>query len=425
MYLRLIRLFTSFLLLGLLTVSCSGDDKDNEPPVPPTRTVIVYIAGENSLTDQMLNDVNEIKSGACQMKDGERIVLFYDNKGLSTITVLDNKSTLGTKATYTFESNQDACDPLTLRKVLNWAAEHCPAPEYGLVFGSHASSWLPSTDITPQRAVTASSGGMQFSFGIDNGQGNANDTGSQMEISDMAAALEASNLHFKYIFFDACVMQSIECLYDLRNTAEYIIGSPASTPGDGAYYTHQISSGLFSDDPSDIARTFMSDVRNKMSPTYIQGAVISVVKTEYLDELARTTREMLLKNIDQLPKPYPNMNGVQHYLEFRSKLYFQPDYFDAGIGIHRILPEEDAIVWENLLNKAIVYKDGTSSFYGYTFSNNGFLTLSPTFSGVSMFVPQLKYYVYSTGQLAIYGNHNENFKKTSWYKAAGWGEAGY
>lgn len=76
MYLRLIRLFTSFLLLGLLTVSCSGDDKDNEPPVPPTRTVIVYIAGENSLTDQMLNDVNEIKSGACQMKDGERIVLF-------------------------------------------------------------------------------------------------------------------------------------------------------------------------------------------------------------------------------------------------------------------------------------------------------------------------------------------------------------
>ena len=142
MYLRLIRLFTSFLLLGLLTVSCSGDDKDNEPPVPPTRTVIVYIAGENSLTDQMLNDVNEIKSGACQMKDGERIVLFYDNKGLSTITVLDNKSTLGTKATYTFESNQDACDPLTLRKVLNWAAEHCPAPEYGLVFSSHTNNKL-------------------------------------------------------------------------------------------------------------------------------------------------------------------------------------------------------------------------------------------------------------------------------------------
>ena len=51
-----------------------------------------------------------------------------------------------------------------------------------------------------------------------------------MEIDDLAKGLPDDL--FDFILFDACYMASVECTYELRNKAEYILASPTETMAD-------------------------------------------------------------------------------------------------------------------------------------------------------------------------------------------------
>ena len=56
-----------------------------------------------------------------------------------------------------------------------------------------------------------------------------------MNISDLREALSVAP-HLDFILFDACFMQSVEVLYELKEYANYIIGSPTEIPAPGAPY---------------------------------------------------------------------------------------------------------------------------------------------------------------------------------------------
>jgi len=77
-----------------------------------------------------------------------------------------------------------------MKQVLNDIIQMYPAQEYGLILWSHGTSWLPA-------------GSSLRSFGEDSGE--------QMNIPDLAENLP---IKFDFILFDACLMVSVEVVYD-------------------------------------------------------------------------------------------------------------------------------------------------------------------------------------------------------------------
>ena len=60
----------------------------------------------------------------------------------------------------------------------------------------------------------------------------------------MTESIEYSGIELDYILFDACFMSNIEAVYDLRNSAKYIIASPCEIMGKGFPY-HRTLPHLF------------------------------------------------------------------------------------------------------------------------------------------------------------------------------------
>ncbi|MGO4545856.1 clostripain-related cysteine peptidase [Paenibacillus sp. 2TAB23] len=58
-----------------------------------------------------------------------------------------------------------------------------------------------------------------------------------MKVSELSKAIDASDMYFDLIVFDACLMGTLETAYALRNHGKYLIASEDSTPAAGLFYT--------------------------------------------------------------------------------------------------------------------------------------------------------------------------------------------
>jgi hypothetical protein len=90
--------------------------------------------------------------------------------------------------------------------------------------------------------------------------------------------------------------------------------------------------------------------------------------------------------------------------------------------MNKILPEADYMSWKTILDKCVIYKKASDSFYYAEKGSRIILSQvdQNTYCGVSMFVPQSKY-----TQAPAFLNFNEAFKQTQWYAAAGWAQTGW
>ena len=437
------KLISSFLLsmIFLVFTGCSDDNPDefpypDEKPTSEGRTLIIYQNAQNSLGyDQYhKNDSAEIVKGAPYMNKNDRILLYMDDKQNPRIYLI-TQTTVIPKCIYYSQSDADSSSPTTLYNVLNWCKTNYPAQSYGLVLWSHADGWLPP--ISPSTTHSSNSQASPSSFGIDVGtDGNMQydldyngNIGSQMSIEDLAKALIQSGIHFDYMFFDACAMQCIECCYTLRHATDYIIAGPIMMPAVGANYQKLIKEGFFTDDPSDIARTYYQYMAHEAPFPYDDyGVVISSIKTDGLDSLARLTAEILPQSDG---KSYPNMNNAQAYACYISSYGYAPEFYDAGQVMQRILTSSvDSATnyrrWETQLKHCIAYKAATPSIFShYTITGNEiFIDINQdNYCAASMFVPQKKYTANAPN--CRYGDLNEAFRNTEWYRDAGWQQKGW
>ena len=223
-------------------IACHDDDneeKDWTVPSKASRTVMIYMSGENNLTyyngfRYLSADLNEIIEGSKKLADNERLVIFVDS--LNTNTKQAGKPFImevhGGKTfnRHEFDSDFYACDPARFREILQWMTTNAQADSYGLVLWGHACGWAVSTDtIAGARRYDTRA------YGQDNGSdGNGNGV-RWMNITQMAKVLQEFP-KMEFIFADCCNMMCAEVGYELRNTTKYLIGSPAEIPGRGAPY---------------------------------------------------------------------------------------------------------------------------------------------------------------------------------------------
>ena len=204
---------------ALLLAACAADDAPDAPTGPARRTVVVYAAAQNTLgRDGYLRaDSAEMVEGARSLKSDEQLLLFADDATGARIYRF-RRDGGAPERVWSRAGETCSTDPATLAEVLAWCATAYPADEYGLVMWSHASGWVPSTN--PPTGTT-------LSFGIDTGEGGRGDMtadgrlGVQMDIDDIARAIEAAGVKLRYVLFDACLMGGVETAYALRGVCYY------------------------------------------------------------------------------------------------------------------------------------------------------------------------------------------------------------
>ena len=426
--------FAVLAFLGaLVSFSCSSSHEEEASPPRFRRTVIIYMAAQNSLGATSVTGFSPSQSDSAEIAKGiqylpsteDNILLFIDDAQAPRLYRYYKTSNGKTfyKVLKKYTTDVSSTDPKTLTEVLNIASTYCPSKSYGLVLWSHGSSWLPNM----------SSGLSTRAFGIDTGLGGdmENDLaadgnpGRQMEINEIASAIAASGLHLDFLLFDACLMQSIEVAYTLRHTADYIIGCPTVTSSYGCVYHDLIKYALFAWPVSDQNISLIADTHYRSlmeapawKPQYEDmGCVISVIKTSEIEQLAQSTAHYISQYAS--PANISSLSTATGYVDFRTEGY--PDSYDMSDTMSRLLPASGYRTWCEILDRCVIHRR-ISDYYYWGQKGSRILKASSnpaTFCGVSMFVPQKKYDAY--GSI----NYNNTFKQTEWYKAAGWETAGW
>jgi hypothetical protein len=392
------------LLLGV--TSCHWFSPDDE--VNYDRTVLAYIAAENSLSYGAFHqqDIDEMLQAAGDIPTNSRLLIYLDDTSNPRILSIEQQS--GRRPTsrvvYEYSEEQNSGDVETLRTVMEWVYDNYPSSTYGLIFWSHGDAWLPAKAI-PQRSIC-----------IDNERNNYSNSGSKMDISDVADVL-AGFPCFEFIMFDACFMQAVEVAYELRNVARYVIASPAEIPNPGAPYERMVKP-FFSVpfDGAEVVEQYYRMYNDSVMPVYDYGSdrygvSLSVINCTHLDALADATAGMITKYVSR--DEATDLKGVQRYYPLSSKS--RPEFYDMNGYMQRLITDEaDYVRWKSVFDLAVPYARSTAWWY----SNDAYTQHVDldNYGGVSCYVPQDR---------SIYDGLNEKFRATSWYMDAGWHEVGW
>ena len=397
---------TMFLFI-VATCSFSACSKDDETPpiVSPyveSRTVMVYMVAENSLNKNVWADVQEMLVGMNNdtLSANDRLVIYLDDVKLPRIYVVD-KTTKITQFSelvpvMTYENDVNSSSAEQLGTFIDYVKSNYPAESYGLVMWSHASGWTPSNFSGDMYSETPTK---RKSFGVDNGKNTTNNNGNQMNIDDMASVLQGNA--FDFIFFDACVMQTIEVAYELRDAAKWLIASPAEIPASGANYETMTRAMFLKDD---YVNQMLTVYKQEYSNAY--GIVVSAVNTEALDDYAAYMKSVVAAHRSEMLNL--NISSMLNYIHYGSWTTTSPDFLDMQGIMLKVLDDEEYAQWKGNTDKLITCVHTGRWYSGYPKS---IIAIDDAqCCGMAMFIPFEKY-TYS------YESFNEKYLKTSWAKA--------
>ena len=350
-----------FLLYLALFVSCNKDN--NADGVLSHRTIIVYMAADNDLSEDAWNNIIDMQSG--YVEKNTNLVVFIDP--MNDVPQILRIESGGIKKIKTY-SELNSVDAVQMKQVLNDIIGMFPAKSYGLVLWSHGTSWLPS--------------GIRLkSFGEDKEQ--------QMDITDLAISLP---VRFDFILMDACLMGAVEVAYELRNKTNFIIASPTEIIFTGFPYKQIIPELLHPEiDLKKVAASYFN-FYDKMPGVY-RSATISLINTSELDRLAVITAQMIANSIfDTIAF---DRSSIQ-----RLDVYSEQYVFDFLDFLEKAFPDADTTPLKEQIGKVVLYEAHTSSFIDeYNIQ---------TCCGLSCYIPHLQR-----------NDLNAYYHQLEWCKAAG------
>lgn len=388
--------------IGMLLGACKDDltpdpNPDPDPdPIYADRTVLVYMAVSNLTTQADLNLAD--MTSAMEGVSGNLIAYVNRYPGNAVLYRINDDLTMTEVAQY---GQEDPASADVLQRVWNTTHQQFPADSYGLVMWGHATGWVPADlNIMNQRSKPLTEEGISWSQGMERQiwkqMPNALPTksyGGKMEISELASALPEGR-KIEFMLFDACFMSSIEALYDLRNTAQYIIASPTEVMGNGFPYA-DITPMFFqkSLNLQGICQAFVDSYRYSSS---IKSASVALINTSALEPLAETVHDIYTAN----PDPQVDLSRVQHYESLSYHVFYDLEDYLKQFADGTTQFE----AFQSQLAKTVVYSDCTDWIY----SVYGSMFQCVDFSGISTYAPQDVFPVYGAA-------HAE----TAWAQATG------
>ncbi len=398
---RLLYLWVTIAMLA----SCSNEIPEQEEATFNGRTILVYLVANNSATNldrYLKTNILWMYQNMATDSDSCRLLVYYrpnQNDGLLTEPSIlefisdgkghiNGRSALSTEEfsdvfgeatvlrTYIETEGYNATDPEVMAQVFRDMQTAAPSNSYGLIFGSHASGWMPAS-ATVSRA-----------FGDDDGYSI-----NIPELRDVLTnSFSSGNLDF--ILLDACMMGSVEVAYELRNVADYCIASVMETPASGFPYQRMFH--YLSDTDVDYQR-----ICTAFTDYYQSGwGTCAAIDCSRLDNLADAVAGELQNHAADISTlDYQNIQqyGASPYRNFS---------FDIGDFFRQLNGGTIPASIQTALDQAVIAKS--------CIPGNSYLPEvdADRFCGIGMFFPEY------TGVRSSW----EDYYRTSisWYQAVGW-----
>ena len=195
-------------------------------------TIMVFVNGKNNLEGYALKDLNEMEmiGSSDQVNVVAEVgrIAGYDSSDGDWKTArryLVKKDTNINKITSPVVqelAKVDMGDYNHLVDFANWAKTNYPAKKYMLIVWNHGAGWIKSAEL----------GNKGISYD--------DQTGNHITTPQLGMALKAIGKVDVY-GSDACLMQMPEVDYEIKDYADYIVGSEETEPGDG--YTYNLMLG--------------------------------------------------------------------------------------------------------------------------------------------------------------------------------------
>ncbi len=319
------------LLFALIMASCGSDEPD--VPAGVSRTVLVYIAGNNSLGSGWdERDIAEMERAvAAGALNGGRLLVYHaDLRGNPVLGEITEDE--GLKTIKEYDDGLSSVSIRAMKNVFDDMRAIAPAADYGLVLWSHASGWI-DYGRTPETKVSKS-------WGID---GNY-----QMTIPDLGKALQGEQ--FSFIYFDCCFMGNIESLYEIRDAAPYIVASPAETPLDGMPYDLNVE--CFFEKTPDLVKAAKNtfDSYDALSGRS-RSSTMAVYDMRHIGEVAKAVNAIMRQNAQ------PSQGYVQQQYgtsSFRDYFFDLTHYMRSLTSDARLLADYDAA-----MAQFVIYNENT------------------------------------------------------------------
>ncbi|MDR2497319.1 MAG: clostripain [Tannerellaceae bacterium] len=380
---------TFFIFFLSLVISFSGCVHDEV--IIPNRTILYYIAGDNSLSSYAYANISSSVAGAIDNNlNGGNLLIYVDTRNDAPILLQIRRNSTGQIQTDTIKQypEHNSASIEVMRNVLNDVFRHprFAARSTGLVLWSHGTSWLPS-DLGTGGYLSLRA------FGQDGRD--------WMELNMLRDALDG--YHFDFMIFDACYMAGIEVMYALRQCADYIMASPTEVIAEGLPY-RQLIKTMFADQPipyimREISEQFMN-YYNAM-PGLAQSASTVVVRTQGLDQLANVSREIFHSKDTAAFFAVP-LSEIQ-VLE---RLTTNPFLYDFEDFSSHLSNEQQLVSLRNALGNITIYKATTERAFYANFPTRTYEIDSNRYCGMSAYIPQKGYSLL-----------NDWYKQLDWYKA--------
>ncbi len=275
-----------FLTANLFLNSCSRLDGQqvSSTEKPKTWTIMVYMAADNNLEGDAIDDINEMENA--NIDDSIRIVALLDrsekfdqtNGNWSDTRYLEIErdynhsdfivskrlpcTSLGLTITENTELNM--ASPKILRNFVEYTKENYISDYYALIIWGHGNGWRFDSNEDYMEDIPKT---RSFAYDEENG--------SYMGVTELGDALTGLNLDC--IVFDTCFGAVFECFYELKDCSTYLAGSPDSISSKGMDYTRLLDT--FSDslyDPLDFCDSILRS--SPYEATWIKSSNLSSLK---------------------------------------------------------------------------------------------------------------------------------------------------
>jgi len=373
------KVFLAFLAMALILTGCGDDD---DVPEPVSYTTLIYIAADNSLDTEVDYTLEQLKAGA-KSSDGTPVV-YLDRK--SETPRLFKISSAGEEIPLRSYAEENSASAATLRRVIDETKALEPSEQFGLVLWSHSMGWVPSGFSNQTLAATYKTAKTSFPrtryIGIDDHPGEGSSSTQVMEITDIAEQLSAGTAEF--ILFDVCLMGSVEALYELRHTCNYMVASPAEVLAEADYNASgmpysEVLPLLFGgkEELIKVCQRYYNHYNGKSG--LLQSATVSLIDSRELDVLYNVASGILNGKLSQMGTL--NVNGLQVYHTSNVPQVF----FDLGDVMQQVSTKAQYADFEEQMNRTVISKAATEKFAGE-------VTIDPEhFSGLSVYVPLAKW----------------------------------
>ena len=357
-----IRFLFCALAMALTLFSCKKAETEEIVVVKRPKTVLLYMVANNNLSYDAENSISRLQNGYIPAEEGNLLV-YKHCAGMDPVLLHIKKGEEGTvvaDTAYRFPPRVSATKS-ALTQALNVTQALFPADSYGLILWSHGTGWIPPLASSSSAAQEQRSGSApQRTFGLD---GKV-----ELEIRDLAQAIPYK---LSFMLMDACFMGGIETAYEVKDSVDYYIGSPAEILTESFPY-HKIMQHIFKSTPdyAAVCKEYYDYYNAKTGS--VRSATVALMDCSKLAEVAEVAKRVF----DQYGESIASLDLslLQPYFRGSSSKYF----YDLKDLIDAIADASLSAEFAAALERAVPYKASTPYFIELPIRS---------FCGVSTYVP--------------------------------------